>query len=124
MSHVDWKSAEKIGVVQNTTGRREPGEHWILYYSERPGQIEAFDSLGFHPRRYGVQLPPYKISKYNNVRIQPSWSNKCSLYCLYMYYHRIKGKTFDEIVDSFVPGGKRINDIVVQRFADSQCWCH
>ena len=38
--------------IVNTDRSGEPGQHWVAFYCETPGILEAFDSFGKNPGDY------------------------------------------------------------------------
>ena len=98
--------------------------HWFVIYSSKD-TIEIFDSLGFLQTKECVSraflkflsnLLGHKQLKASHT-LQPDGSNLCGIYSLYFIIMRDKGKTFEEIMDTFSTDLQK-NDNLMQRFSN------
>lgn len=87
------------GFVANTDPSTEPGTHWITYYFPSPEKGEFFDSYGFPPEHYDLNV--YPIDVINSRKLQSSWSEVCGQYCIFYLYHRSRGMSMNKIVNLF-----------------------
>ena len=117
MRQIKWSG--QCAVIQNTQKRGNGGKHWLLWYKSSPNMVEYWDSFGRSPFSYGVQVPNLKIVKSNNMQFQPDSSSLCGLYCLYVLYHRLNGRSFDKIMQDFSENLLLRNDALVLRFYDN-----
>ena len=83
-------------IICNTDPSDKPGQHWVLFFFDKKGNVEFFDSLGKPLRFYGKEFVMFakmfsKNIKQNTKRIQPEKSALCGVYCLYYAYYRCKG---------------------------------
>jgi len=123
--------------ISNDEPRRENGgggNHWILFMlmykrgSEKTKQIvEFFDSLGESFKHYNLDIPPHfdhlKVIE-NRIKLQPNYSKTCGLYCLYVLYERLKGRSMQQIVRrDFSKYNLRFNDRKMIRFYNNLCLC-
>ena len=102
----------------NTDPAFLPGEHWVcVFFPEKNSPPEFFDSLGRAPTYYSKNIIHFLGSRYmyNSIRLQPPQTSTCGLYCLYFLYHRIRGFSFLEILESFSKNLQH-NDVVVIDF--------
>ena len=112
------KQYGSVAIIQNTDPRNRKGEHYLLWYSNRPGLVEYFDSFGRPISAYPhIQIPDAKIVQVNKAQLQPDESRNCSLYCLYVLKNRLQNRTMESIMkDFFYPSQKICNDVLVLNF--------
>ena len=111
--------AQQMVMFKFILRREKPGSHWLLHIvqGERGRRnVQFFDSFGHSPAYYKIQTPPFRISAANHVQVQPDGSSLCGLYCLYVYYHRLRKRSFGSIMKDFSKFNKRRNDIRVLKF--------
>ena len=95
-------------LIANTDKSTEEGTHWVTMYKEN-NICEFFDSYG---------RPPFKNKftgknfKHNKIKLQSIYSDVCGQYCLYFLYHRSRGITLDQIVETLKVDG----DVIVKNF--------
>lgn len=97
-----------------------PGTHWFAIFFPKKSYPEFFDSLGRNPKFYSEDIINFlskenKQIAYNCKRLQSTNSSTCGLFCLYFLYYRIRGYSFEKILESF---GKnlKMNDLIVIDF--------
>lgn len=57
--HINNRGKKYWGMIMNVAIRSQPGEHWIALFSDKPNELEMYDSLGtpIHvTRRYGKSI--------------------------------------------------------------------
>lgn len=98
-----YKAQKNTFYIFNSDPTFLPGEHWMCMFIPESSPPEFFDSLGKSPWYYSKKLKDFLGPKfiYNCVRIQPTKTSTCGLYCLYFLYHRLKGVTFPDIMSTF-----------------------
>ena len=114
IGQIKWSG--RCAVIQNTQTRGKSGKHWLLWYQSSPDAVEYYDSFGRSPSSYGVQVPPLRIVNSNSIQFQPDSSSLCGLYCVYVLYHRLNGRSFNEIMLDFYVNKLLRNDAHVLRF--------
>jgi hypothetical protein len=90
--------------IINTHPARLPGEHWVCAYFPNSSPPEFFDSYGNKPTFYTRgDISVFMGEKYlfNSMKLQPSYSATCGLYCLYFLYHRVRGISYKDIINVF-----------------------
>jgi len=104
----------KIFIV-NTDPLEKPGEHWIAVWMDVIG--EHFDSIGKKPEKdFEHFLILNSVNyKYNDRKVQSSYSKTCGQFCLFYCYHRCRGYCFEEILAMF-SDNLLDNEIKVVRF--------
>jgi hypothetical protein len=126
MHKVKFSDNSYVAICQNTQSRGpgNSGLHWLLWLSNGSGTVEYFDSLGMAPSSYKVEIPRLTLVKANiGIVLQPEGSDKCALYCLYMFYNRLIGREYESILSDFK--AKRSlyrNDLTVQKFYNKLCF--
>ena len=60
------------------------GIHWVLYAFRKDGKIYFYDSIAQQPGFYGLDLFPEHPLITAPYRVQSSYSNLCSVYCIYI----------------------------------------
>lgn len=103
--------------IFNTDDSQSPGKHWISVYRPVQGTIELFDSYGRHPHHWGKELvhmlhtTGWFNQHLNHLPRQYPYSTLCGVYCLYMLCQRVRGQTFEDIVNLWDPQYPLQNDI-------------
>ena len=124
----EWRLVNKTSdyaVIQNTDPRGMKGQHWCIWVC-LSGRLEWFDSLGQQPEYYSMDMPygnRTRITNKNTVQYQQNYSNACGYYCLYFFYHRIRNRSFDSIMNDFNPFNRSRNDRLVTNFYNSLSFC-
>lgn len=97
-----------------------PGKHWICVFFPQDVYAEFFDSLGRQPFFYSNAITNFIGNKcvYNSMRLQPPNSSTCGLYCLYFLYHRVRGKSFLNILETFSNDLEHNDAIVIDFYRD------
>lgn len=112
--------SKKIFII-NTDPSFLPGKHWVAVYFPSNSLPEFFDSFGKAPSHYHERIFNFLIEQnsngfvYNSKRLQSPLSSYCGLYCLYYLYFRIRGFSFENILERF---GQNLhhNDLIVSDF--------
>lgn len=105
--------------IFNTDDSQDPGTHWISVYRPEEGQVEVFDSYGLPPRHWGwgllkmLAFMGWKTQQRQEQPLQYQYSTLCGVYCLYMLHHRVRGWTFQQVVDTFHPQHPFLNDALL-----------
>jgi len=120
-------------LIINSDTHINKGRHWLSIYIPKDGQPEFFDPLGKCPSLYSHYLIDFLIEQNsrgfisNNRCLQPSSSSSCGKYCIYFLFHRIKGISFQHILNTFSTNLTN-NEAIIEKFY-SQCvskpmWIH
>ena len=99
--------------VTNTDKAREPGSHWVAVFMPSSSSLEYFDSYGWLPDAYGLNVSP---SHHNSKCLQSLGSNVCGQYCIYLLYRRSHGRSLTSILKHFSSSNLRWNDFQVARW--------
>lgn len=120
MTTIDFRSVgHNSCIAQNSAPRHHIGEHWtlsIVRVHRGRKSIEFFDSLGSLADEYRMQTSPLPTYVSNHIQFQPDKSPYCALYCLYVYYNRIRNRSFNSIMKTFSKSEKEKNDRMVVKF--------
>lgn len=98
-----------------------PGEHWFAVFFPTNSLPEFFDSLGRCPSYYSESLLNFLLEEnsegfvYNSKPLQPSHSSTCGLFSLYFLYYRVRGYSFEDILERFGTNLEH-NDLIVINF--------
>jgi hypothetical protein len=110
--------------IINSDPANLPGEHWICVYfpKGKDKNPEFFDSLGRNASFYLYDILHFtrKNYIYNSLRLQGPNLNTCALYCLYFMYHRVRNKSYKDIMEMFTTN-EQYNDSVVINFYINKC---
>ena len=115
--------------IFNTDNSQSPGTHWISVYRPEEGKVEFFDSYGRHPRHWGVDLMQmlaymgWQSQQSQHRPLQCQYSTLCGVYCLYMLHSRVRGWSFQHIIDSF-HGPPLLNDTFLLHWYHRQATKH
>ena len=96
-------------IIANTDPSTKSGTHWILFYFDKNGNVEYFDSLGkslFHYHKDFLKFIKSNCNYYSRVvnkRIQPVNTTLCGHYCLYYAYSRCVEKINKEHIINNMP---------------------
>lgn len=90
-------------IICNTDPSYKPGKHWVLFFFDKEGNAEFFDSLGKSPNHYGKEFVLFakmfsKKIKSTGIRVQPGNTALCGMYCLFYAYFRCKGYKMNYIL--------------------------
>lgn len=113
-------SSKKIFII-NTDPSFLPGKHWVAVFFPSNSLPEFFDSFGKPPSHYHQSIFNFLIEHnsrgfaYNSKCLQSAQSSHCGLYCLYFLHFRIRGYSFNAILERF---GLNLNhnDLIVSDF--------
>lgn len=102
------------GLIVNADPAHQPGSHWLAMYFGTDDNDEFFDSYGQAPRTYrssweAVLRPGYL---YNSRSLQGRRTTVCGHYCYYYLAQRFRGRSLNQIVNTF-PGPLSVNDRLV-----------
>ena len=110
---IDSSFSFPLCFVSNTHPSTKPGEHWVAFYYESPASLEFFDSYALPPVIYGFSVKPLRM---NHSPIQSLDSDVCGQYCIFYLYHRSRGKSLTQILNTFSSQDQAWNDNSVARF--------
>jgi hypothetical protein len=93
--------------IANTDPASKPGRHWVAFHFDSEGNGEYFDSYGKPP--CNTALFNFLVDKnvkcetpdVNPVRLQGFDSDVCGQYCIAFLTKRARGKSMQNIVESF-----------------------
>ena len=71
--------------ILNTDPKDQPGTHWLALYAPSACSIELFDSCGFSPFMYSLDILEPLHSSYS---LQPPSTSVCGHYCIVYIYLR------------------------------------
>ena len=113
--HFQLKDNEFI--IVNTDPSFLPGQHWVVFYRNKEGLLEFFDSFGNLPGYYTIDFQMFVnrncVKKYyilNPNQIQSNDSNICGLYCLLFYVSVVKNQEFNDFLLQF-DNNTYLNDV-------------
>lgn len=93
-------------LVSNTEEQSKTGQHWVLLYFPRKGEVEYFDSLGDKPNACIQRfLYGWKVVRALSRPVQSIMSNACGVYCLFFAVQRCNGRSFAHIERELQRGG-------------------
>ena len=98
--------------IVNTDPDYKPGEHWVVLWNDHISNY--FDPTGRFPF-FEAEAALKRPWIWNSTRVQPLFSNKCGLFCLYFVYYKSRGYSMTDIVKSFFKW-LRLNDKKVEKF--------
>ena len=107
--------------IGNSDPSGSPGTHWYATYFT-PKQCDWWDSYGFPPDVYGLRrfcTQGRRRLVYNTKTIQAYDSDVCGQHCLFFLWHRVRGKTLQEI-ERMMSNDVRWNDKNVRTFVRRQ----
>ena len=101
-------------IICNTDPSNKPGEHWVLFFFNRNGSVDFFDSLGKNMNSYSDLFRKFASRfassiKWTDIRMQPLNSSLCRHYCLYYAHKRCKGEDMESIVASMTSSADVVN---------------
>ena len=111
-----------IFFIANTQPSSVKHGHWVVILAHRPNKVEFYDSLGNPPSHYHSGIGKFVDSLggtfyvMNTVKHQPSSSNLCSLYCLYVADLWCRGFSFKHILNTFNASNLDYNDRLVSKY--------
>ena len=108
--------------LTNTSKCQESGLHWTVFYFPKKGPCEFFDSLGENPETYHRRFRNVFISNgpdylYTSNTIQPDYSNKCGLFCIYFIHKRCMNISHAMMLRNFSKSNLDFNDERVVQYA-------
>lgn len=92
--------------------------HWVAIYVSESGDGWYFDSFGMPPH-----IPDHvnriqrncKRIRWNNVRLQSSYSNACGKYCIMFLYYMMTGLGMQRFLENFSSNLNK-NDEIAEKF--------
>lgn len=83
---------------------KKKGTHWVAYWFASIDECEFFDSFGQTPEVSDQRLRDFVdrnslLCLYNNVQVQPDFTNTCGLYALYFLNARARGISMSNIIN-------------------------
>jgi len=112
----------QFAAIINNEKSNEPGMHWIALYKSSPrSNVEIFDSFALPLSFYGSELQKFakrfKVGiRKNTFQIQSFRLVLCGYISIFFLSMRIKGYSFDKIVDMFKPNRLNRNEKIVKAF--------
>ena len=104
-------------VIVNTDPSSLPGHHWVVFYRNKEGIIQFFDSFGHKPDFYTFNFVKFLQRNvfesyyiFNPCTIQSNTSNICGLYCLFFYVYICNDFSFNEFLCQFT-NNTTLNDL-------------
>lgn len=107
--------------LTNTSKCQESGLHWTVFYFPKKGPCEFFDSLGEYPETYHRRFRNVLINNgpdylYTSNAIQPDYSNKCGLFCIYFIHKRCMNISYAMMLRNFSKTNLDVNDERVMQY--------
>lgn len=100
--------------IVNTDKVLGPGIHWVCVYYVSDGEVEFFDSFGYHPSFYGFDFRGLEL--YCGQRpLQNPISYMCGPYCIMYLMHRARGHPIGRFISLFSDDCV-VNDNIVYKF--------
>lgn len=90
--------------ICNTDPIEKKGTHWVAYWFASIDECEFFDSFGQTPEVSDQRLRDFVdrnslLCLYNNVQVQPDFTNTCGLYALYFLNARAREISMSNIIN-------------------------
>lgn len=103
-------------IIANTDESHKPGQHWIAIFVPRVGKPEFFNSFGGKPtNKYFISfLKQYGSIRYNEVRLQSTFSIVCGEYCAVFLYCKAKNIDFQDFLELFSKTKLEANDELIK----------
>jgi len=120
-------SSQQFAIVANNQTSNQPGMHWIAMFKKRGSkEVEFFDSCAMPIEFYSPTFESFLSSKANvvrmsNTRIQAATSNACGHFSIYYLLHRVRGVSFERILQTFDEFDLDSNDRIVRKFVADNC---
>lgn len=92
------------GLVINTASSKQKGEHWVSVFIAPGGKCEYFDSFGFPPKNFEIDLFLKRHSSHftwNSRPIQDPLSLTCGLYVIYYLLCKSRGYSLHRTLSHF-----------------------
>lgn len=112
-------------MIANTDTHDLPGTHWVAMYFDKMGNGEYFDSYGLPPFNHHLMsyfLQHGRNHKFNVTQIQGPNTMSCGHYCIAFLVRRARGKSMNNIVNSF-RGEPGSYDLVVEHLVKTVYPC-
>ena len=117
----------KFAIILNTDDSTKSGLHWLSLFKPNADSqvVEFFDSFGlpyqFYDKRISSFLSKFSFARTSSFQIQSTFSDVCGHFCVYFLSSRVKGITFDCILNSFslhdlTKNDERVKTFVKQNF--------
>lgn len=103
------------GYIVNSDVSSGSGQHWLALWITENEPAEFVDSFGRGPGYYKLTIPSPVVT--NRRQLQSDDAVSCGAYCVYFLFHRCRGLSMKDILNSF---GKdtRANDSLVTKFVN------
>jgi hypothetical protein len=104
--------------IVNTESSDKSGEHWVAFYTSKPGRIEGFDSYGRNPTKYSDFIREWVADDYmvmSGTLRQGQTSTTCGQYCMFFVLLRAHGYRYEDIM-SALTANPVVNDKFVCKF--------
>lgn len=115
-----------FGLIVNSDPHYLGGRHWLAFYVDERGVLEAFDSYGNFPDMYSPFLKDFMrrfTRKSVNTKILQSVDTKvCGQYCLFYLMCRCRGYSMTDFTNMF-SREYEINDQFVYNFVNTRFCC-
>ena len=105
-----------IGFIFNNEPSTEAGMHWLAFYFPNKDKSEFFDSYGFPPEFYTPNFTKFiKNTKrhINTKTLQSMDTAVCGDYSLFYLWHRVRGKSIEDIDKIFTKNTEWNDQFVV-----------
>ena len=105
--------------ISNNQPANKNGEHWLLFYGASPSTLEYFDSLGRAiPAIFTRFVCNFQNILRNEFAVQSQFTAHCGAHCLYVAWHRCRGRTMCDILRTYSRTDRQLNDSRVKEFVD------
>ena len=107
-------------IVVNLDSSEKKGSHWVVLHYTLNHIVEQFDSIGRKPDEHIINILFKKklTYKYNNKRLQSSYTNTCGLFCLFYSYYSSRNEDMVTILERFGDTYKENEFIVIKFYTD------
>lgn len=116
---LQYRSDKPALYILNTDRSDGPGQHWCVVYYYR-NTAEFFDPFGMHPTTYGldiiVESRGFQYLVHNTCTVQNILSSVCGYHCLFYAFHRVRGCTLMDILNTYYCEDAVKNDKMVSKF--------
>ena len=105
--------------IVNTDHSRGHGIHWVCIFIGVNNVIEYWDSFGFDIRHKEIHdFVVLNSTRYvfNNLVLQPLFSDTCGYYCLFFAKYKSRGVSMRGILRHFRVERPYYNDFIVKRY--------
>ena len=103
----------------NTDNHNRPREHWVAFFLDKHGTATYFDSYGLPPMdpRFRLRLRRNSIiHRWNDKKLQGTFSQSCGQYCCVFLYYMCRGYELNQFLTLFTDNCEHNDKLILQLF--------